>query len=95
MYGGDAGRIHWVAIRPEAQGKGLGKAAMSHALQELARWHDRCYLVTSTERAAAITLYLKFGFLPDLRMEGAREKWGAVSRQVCQPILTEFLKNYA
>jgi hypothetical protein len=28
-------------------------------------------------------------------MEGAREKWGAVSRQVCQPILTEFLKNYA
>ncbi|MBN1579421.1 MAG: GNAT family N-acetyltransferase [Anaerolineae bacterium] len=69
------GRIHWVAIRPAYQGKGLGKAALSFALNQLARWHDRCYLDTQTRRLPAITMYLRFGFVPDMSVPGAQEGW--------------------
>jgi ribosomal protein S18 acetylase RimI-like enzyme len=61
--GHDYGRIHWVAIRPVWQGKGLAKAALSFALKIMAQWHDRAYLITSSGRTAAIKLYEKFGFV--------------------------------
>jgi GNAT superfamily N-acetyltransferase len=74
----DYGRIHWVAIRPAYQGQGLGKAALSFALNQLAQWHDRCYLDTQTRRLAAISMYLRFGFVPDMEARGAKEGWRQV-----------------
>jgi beta-glucuronidase len=62
FQGRDYGRIHWVAIRPAHQRKGLAKAALTAALKQLAQWHDCAYLVTSTERIGAIRLYLDYGF---------------------------------
>ncbi len=63
---GDArwGRIHWVAIRPAWQGRGLARAALLHALHRLALWHDRAWLMTSSSRLAAIHLYRSAGFTP-------------------------------
>jgi ribosomal protein S18 acetylase RimI-like enzyme len=58
FHGRPYGRIHWVAIIPEFQGRGLAKPLMSavcRRLQELG--HDRAYLTTSTARVAAIRLY--------------------------------------
>ena len=91
--GQDYGRIHWVAVRPSCQGKGLGKAALSYALNNLAQWHDRCYLATSTERVPAIRLYLKYGFEPDLRPADARTLWSDLNTRLKNPVLERSLGN--
>jgi GNAT superfamily N-acetyltransferase len=83
----DYGQVHWVAIRPSYQGKGLGKAALSYTLNQLAQWHERAYLGTQSKRIPAIKLYLDFGFLPDLVEPGALEGWREVKRALKHPIL--------
>ena len=85
--GPDSGLVHWVAVRPAWQGRGLGKAGLAFALERLARWHGRALLHTSTQRLPAVALYLDFGFRPDLRPEGARAAWGAFRRRLPHPAL--------
>lgn len=89
--GAEYGRIHWVSVRPACQGRGLGKAELAYALRVLAPWHDKAYLVTSTERVVAVKMYLDFGFRPDLEPEGARESWTALARTLKHPLLEETL----
>ena len=74
------GRVHWVAIVPELQGGGLAKpllAAVLHRLRDLG--HPRAYLSTATVRLAALNLYLRFGFLPDLRGDEDLRGWRLVA----------------
>ena len=85
--GQDYGRIHWVAIRSAHQGRGLGKAALAYAMRVLAQWHERCYLVTSSERLVAVRLYLDFGFEPDLAGEGELAKWRDLAGKLDHPRL--------
>jgi ribosomal protein S18 acetylase RimI-like enzyme len=56
------GRLHWLAVRPAHQGKGLAKVLCSHVLKALAQWHEKAMLDTDSERKGAIALYEKFGF---------------------------------
>jgi GNAT superfamily N-acetyltransferase len=59
------GRVHWVAILPTWQGRGLSKpllAAVCERLRQLG--HVRAYLMTETVRTTAISLYRQFGFVP-------------------------------
>lgn len=59
----EIGRVHWVAILPEYQGRGLARPLLSvvgQTLQELG--HTRAVLTTSYQRPIAIALYRKFGF---------------------------------
>ena len=66
--GQPCGQLHWVAIVPEAQGRGLAKPLLSIVLNRMAELgHTRCYLGTSTARIPAINLYCKFGFVPHVR----------------------------
>ena len=71
--GASWGRVHWVAIVPEQQGRGLAKPLMTvvcHRLRELG--HTHAYLTTSRARVVAINLYRTFGFVPMIgRVEGA------------------------
>ncbi|MBM4042779.1 MAG: GNAT family N-acetyltransferase [Planctomycetes bacterium] len=70
------GRVHWVAVVPEWQGRGLSKpllAGVCNRLRELG--HDRAYLTTNTARIAALNLYLSFGFVPDIRSEEELAAW--------------------
>lgn len=63
--GGNWGRIHWVAVRPEAQGKSIGRAMTAFALRRMAELgHKQAYLETSTGRRPALRLYHAFGFEP-------------------------------
>jgi ribosomal protein S18 acetylase RimI-like enzyme len=57
------GRIHWVAVKPTYQGRGLANCLMTLACERLRQLgHERAILTTSTARVAAIQLYRKFGF---------------------------------
>ncbi len=70
------GRIHWVAIIPRAQGRGLGRpliSALCHRLVKLG--HDRAYLTTETVRRPAIHLYRQFGFVPEIKDDADRRAW--------------------
>jgi GNAT superfamily N-acetyltransferase len=70
------GRVHWIAIVPEFQGRGLAKPLMMticRRLRELG--HKRVYLSTSTARRAAIGLYLRFGFDPMIQSDESAAVW--------------------
>lgn len=58
------GRIHWVAIKPLYQGKGLAKPMFSYALNIMAKYHDSAYLTTQTTSWRAINMYLSYQFQP-------------------------------
>ena len=65
-----------MAILPEFQGRGLGKALLAticRRLRELG--HERAYLHTSAARMAAIQLYLQFGFAPVARNAAEAAAW--------------------
>jgi ribosomal protein S18 acetylase RimI-like enzyme len=58
------GRVHWVAIHPDYQGRGLAKPLLCETLRRLREFgHSSACLETSTGRTAAIGLYRKFGFV--------------------------------
>lgn len=60
------GRVHWVAIVPEFQGRGLSKPLLSQILLRLCELgHARATLDTSWQRPRAIALYEQFGFVVD------------------------------
>lgn len=72
-------RIHWVAVKPEHQGRGLAKALMTKAFDILNEIYDggRVYLTTQTWSYKAINMYLEFGFEPYL---GAKpDNWKEVN----------------
>jgi len=77
------GRVHWLAIVPDEQGRGLARPLMMAVCRRLrALGHDRAYLSTSTARIPAIHLYLRFGFIP--KIEGARDVkvWRRLEREL-------------
>ena len=82
---GRVGLIHWVARIPEYQGRKIGKAMMTKAMQRLARDHQVAYLNTSTIRIPAIRMYLDFGFLPDMKKNRADEAWSLVRESLKHP----------
>jgi GNAT superfamily N-acetyltransferase len=83
------GRVHWVAIHPHYQGRKLAKPLLSRTLQLLRDLgHPNAYLMTSTGRTPAITLYLRYGFVPTIETVEQREGWAEalpVLPADCQP----------
>ena len=92
------GLVHWVAIHPTAQGKGLSKPMLGFVCERLrALGHTRGYLNTSTGRLPAINLYLQFGFVPQMRRdrETTLQAWRQVSERLPHPAVEEFLRKHA
>jgi len=77
------GRIHWVAIVRDYQGRGLSKPMMTVAMNRLrALGHRRAMLDTQVPRIAAIKVYLDFGFIPDMSAKDAHRAWSLVRREL-------------
>lgn len=72
------GRVHWVAVAPAYQGRGLSKPMMTLVLRRLADLgHPGAFLTTDIVRSRAIGLYRKFGFMPFTRSDEERRRWTA------------------
>ena len=57
------GRVHWVAVLPEYEGRGIGRALLVETLRVLVECgHTQAYLTTSAARVGAIRLYESVGF---------------------------------
>lgn len=91
--GGGYGRVHWVCILRDWQGRGLAKPLMSAVLDRLARSHDRAFLTTAPGRPRAINLYLRFGFRPCAGPPEEREAWQHVARTLDHPALDRFRES--
>jgi GNAT superfamily N-acetyltransferase len=76
------GRVHWVAIHPAHQGRGLAKPLLSRVCLALrALGHESAFLTTSTARIPAIGLYLSFGFVPEITGPADAAAWAALQRR--------------
>lgn len=78
LNGEEMGRIHWVGIVPEYQGKKLAKPLLAFLLQQLASTHQKAYLKTQTTNLKAINAYLKLGFTPYIQDDTAGAIWDEV-----------------
>ena len=76
-----AGRVHWVAVVPQHQGRGLGRALVCHVVNRLVQLgHTEAYLTTSAARLAALHLYDACGFQARLETREDRVAWEAIAR---------------
>lgn len=81
--GREWGKLHWVAIVPEWQGKGLARPLLSQVCGRLRELHpDRAYLRTAAERLVAIRLYLGFGFQPDVTGAEDARIWSEIMKRI-------------
>lgn len=78
--GQDIGQVCWVALVPEARGRGLGKPLLSAACTALReRGYTQAFVDTNMRRIPALNLYLQFGFEPLLRDESEQAAWRAIT----------------
>lgn len=90
-YDNGTGQIHWIAIEPDHQGRGLGKPLLSVTclrLQELG--HTTAELGTSSARIPAVNMYLRFGFKPVADDESQAEGWREAAKYIDDPALDPY-----
>ncbi len=86
IIGQGFGRIHWVAVLPEFQGRGLAKALTSEVCQRFQKLgYNKALVTTENFRLNAIHIYRKFGFEPFPRNETEKQFWEFYSRQIGKP----------
>ncbi len=85
--GEERGRVSWVGIVPDHQGKGLAKPLLSAVMARLARDYGTAYLTTQTTSWRAVNLYLAFGFVPYLGDGWSDEGWGLMEQVLQRRIL--------
>jgi GNAT superfamily N-acetyltransferase len=87
-HGGKSfGRIHWLAIIPQQQGRGLAKPLLTTVCKRLKELgHSRTYLTTQSVRIPAINLYAKFGFAPVIGTDHDREIWRKLQKHIKYPL---------
>ncbi len=86
-FGEGLGRIHWVGVVPEYQGRKLSKPLLSEAMNILARHHSKAYLTSQTTSYQAINMYLNYGFEPFLISPTCEEAWTLVERTLNRKII--------
>lgn len=84
------GRIHWVGIVPEYQGRRLAKPLMTAAMNRMTELHDRAYLTTQTTSYKAIKIYLDFGFRPHVKTADHERGWALLAELLRHPALAAY-----
>lgn len=75
------GRIHWVAVVPAWQGRGLGTMLVVDTCELLwALGHSKIFLTTERQNLGAIRLYMRLGFRPDPRDTEEVEAWARIGK---------------
>lgn len=83
---GSVGLIHWVAIKPEYQGRGLSNVLMSIACARMVQLgHQSARLTTGSARIPALNLYLKFGFRPSGFAKTGENVWRELQKHLKAP----------
>lgn len=77
LFGTELDRVHWVAVHPAHNGRGIGKALLSKILKQAIT--EKIYLTTQTWSYPAIAMYRKFGFEAYLGREPVNWKSGDYS----------------
>lgn len=85
------GRVHWVAIIPDFQGKRLAKPLLSAVLSRLAESHTKAVLGTQTFRKPAVRLYLDLGFRPFPKLPTCPQAWKELAEEFKHPALASYL----
>ena len=89
---GQTGWLHWVAVRRDAQGKGLSKPLITHTLQYMKkRGYSRAVIPTQTTTWLACKVYLDLGFRPiPQNAERNRIGWEIVKTLTNHPALEKY-----
>ena len=89
---GQTGWLHWVAVRRDAQGKGLSKPLITHTLQHMQELgYRRAVIPTQTTTWLACKVYLDLGFRPIPRnAERNRRGWEIVKTLTNHPALEKY-----
>ncbi|NSW91449.1 MAG: GNAT family N-acetyltransferase [Firmicutes bacterium] len=74
------GRIHWVGVHPDFQGKKLAKPLLAAAMMYLAEHHCKAYLTSQTTSYKAINMYLDFGFKPEIMSDECKRAWNLLEK---------------
>ena len=74
------GRVHWVGIHPDFQGKKLAKPMLAAVMMRLAEYHDKAYLTSQTTSYKAINMYLDFGFIPEIVSDECVNAWNYLEK---------------
>ncbi len=84
----DHGRLHWLAVHPDFQGKGLAKPLVSLVMKMIKQYHRRAYLTSQTTSHVAIRVYLDFGFEPLIEGKECLEAWRLLEEKLMRPIIS-------
>jgi len=87
------GRVHWVAVQPAWQRRGIGRkllVSVCHRLRDLG--HESVFLTTSPFRLEALCLYLSLGFLPRVVEPSDWEIWHEVASKLGDTTLKAWLR---
>ena len=88
------GRVHWVAVQPAWQRRGIGRkllVSVCYRLRNLG--HKSVFLTTSPVRLEALRLYLSLGFLPRIVESSDRETWHQVASKLGETTLKAWLET--
>jgi mycothiol synthase len=84
------GDIGWVACDPAHAGRGLGTAVTAAATARLlAAGYSNIGLGTEDFRLAALRMYLRLGYVPELYVPGMAERWREICTRVRWPFSPE------
>jgi ribosomal protein S18 acetylase RimI-like enzyme len=84
------GRVHWVGIHPDYQGKGLAKPLVCKTMEIISERHSKVYLTTQTESFKAIKIYLDFGFKPFFKEKTCHGAWKLMAEFLHHPALEKY-----
>ena len=86
----EGGEVAWVAASPDHRGRGLGAAVTAAAtVRLLDAGYRNIYLLTDDWRSAAITTYLRVGYVPMVPDEPTADRWREVCRGLDWPFTPE------